>query len=308
MAYFDIWVHIGNVRYATIFGYKFLDTYGYVFPYWPNGIFDDDEHGLGNWRITLQGWNELGEYVDLVTETDNTGDVGYYSFGSLLPGTYWVNETLLFGYYATRPHSVLLTIPPFPQGPVVIRIDFGNLLPTLDPEIPFTLNEGRNLWSSPLVMNETFYASDLAEAIGPTCLKISTMDPVTKKYTSFVVGFSKVGSDFDFEVKTGVGYFVVVSDDAYFTLIGDLMPSSSVEVVESWHLIGFDQLQPIKASALVARVTGCTVYKVSYLDEDGKYHSYLPAFNKPGSVYDFTLTEGRAYFLVTDGAGTVAFG
>ena len=28
MVYFDIWVNIGNMEYATVFGYKFLDTYG----------------------------------------------------------------------------------------------------------------------------------------------------------------------------------------------------------------------------------------------------------------------------------------
>ncbi len=167
MVYFDIWVNIGNVRYATVFGWKFLDTYGDYYPYWPNGLFDDDEYGLGNWEITLQGWTTTGVYVDRVEYTDNYDNIGYYEFDELLPGTYWVNETLQYGFYATRPICTMSMIYPFPMGPVQIRIDFGNMLPTPDPEIKFVLDAGVNLWSSPLVIAGGLSASGLATAVGP---------------------------------------------------------------------------------------------------------------------------------------------
>ena len=48
--------------------------------------------------------------------------------------------------------------------------------------------------------------------------------------------------------------------------------------------------------------------KISYYDPDtGKYKSFLPGINKVGSIYDFTVTQGRAYFVVTDGAASVYF-
>jgi hypothetical protein len=89
--------NIGNIRFAKICGYKFLDTYEDAYPFWPNGVFDPDEYGLGNWRITLQGRTDGGELVSLVQFTDNEDNIGWYCFDRLLPGMYWVNETLLKG-------------------------------------------------------------------------------------------------------------------------------------------------------------------------------------------------------------------
>jgi len=84
------------------------------------------------------------------------------------------------------------------------------------------------------------------------------------------------------------------------------------------NLIGYNALKPILASDLVGcsvpgytktgMVQGCTVKMISYFDEEtGKYYSYFPKVNKPGSVYDFTITPGRAYFIEVTGPGKIVY-
>jgi hypothetical protein len=301
---FYVEVDIGNIRYACIYGWKFLDTYAQSYPFWPNGVFDDDEYGLGNWRITLQGWTDTGVWVDLVqyTENEDTDMTGYYEFCGLLPGMYWVNETLQYGYYATRPIANLIAIYPFPHGPVSQRIDFGNLLPSRDPEVRFVLAKGVNLWSSPLAITGGLTVSQLAAAIGPNCLKISKLDLATGRYVSYIPGLPMA----DFAIQLGVGYFVVTSADTSFVLKGEFAVKTSVGLGKGVNIVGYTSMKPTSASALAALITDCQVYKVSYLDQDtGRYVSFIPAIHKAGSVYDFTVTQGRAYFLVTAATGTL---
>jgi len=266
-----------------------------------------DEYGLGNWRITLQGWTDTGVWVNLVQYTDNEdGSTGYYEFCNLLPGMYWVNETLQYGYYATRPISNLVIVYPFPYGPVSQRIDFGNLLPSKDPEVRFVLVKGWNLWSSPLMITGGLTASQLATAIGANCIKISKLDLATGRYTSFVNGVNQPGSSWDFAIELGIGYFVVMKDSASFTLKGEFASKTTAALVKGWNIVGYTSMKPITASQLASLVTGAKVYKVSYLDQDtGRYLSFIPGVNKVGSMYDFTVTQGRAYFVVTAATGTL---
>jgi hypothetical protein len=301
---FYVQINIGNIRYACIYGWKFLDTYADYYPFWPNGIFDDDEFGLGNWKITLQGWTDTGVWVDLVQYTENEdGNTGYYEFCGLLPGMYWVNETLQYGYYATRPIANLVMVYPFPWGPVTQRIDFGNLLPSRDPEVRFVLTKGWNLWSSPLAIEGGLTASQLATAIGANCLKISKLDLATGRYVSYIPGLPTT----DFAIELGIGYFVVTKEFTSFVLKGEFAMQTSAALIKGWNIVGYTSMEPITASQLAGLVSGTTVYKISYLDQDtGRYSSFIPAVHKPGSVYDFTVTQGRAYFVVTAAAGTLS--
>jgi len=306
MVYFEILVDIGNIRYGKIWGYKFLDTYEESYPFWPNGLFDPDEFGLGNWEITLEGWTDSGVWVHLVNYTDNGDDLGYYEFAELLPGRYWVNETLLYGYYATRPISNLVIIYPFPMGPVIVRIDFGNLLPSVDPEIPFVLAKGWNMWSSPVMMRNSLYASDLADIIGPNCLKISRLNVSSGKYESFIPDVTTPRSDRDFVIEYGVGYYIVVSAETYFTLRGDLTSSSVMSLTKGWNMVGYNQLPPMKASEFVTHISGCRVYKVTCLDPNTKaYYSYIPGVS--GEELDFVMAPGAAYFVTCSGPGELVY-
>jgi hypothetical protein len=299
--YFEVVIDIGNVRFAWIHGYKFLDTYADCWPFWPNGLFDEDEYGLGNWEITLQGWTTTGQWVDRVTYTDNMDDVGYYEFTQVLPGTYWVNETLLWGFYATRPISNLVMVYAFPLGPVQIIIDFGNLIPDVDPELRFVLDKGWNLWSCPMEV-DGLTAKGLLQAIGLTGMMVTRYDKDADKYFSYIVGEP---DSFDFLIVRGDGYFVYVSDETTFTIKGDLSPAGAIPLESGWNFIGYCQLKPVMASDLLEMVDGAKGWMITYYDPDaGKYKSYISG--EP-ELFDFTVTPGRAFFLYVDGVSSLVY-
>jgi hypothetical protein len=298
--------NFGNVLYGVIEGYKFLDTYADLYPYWPNGVFDEDEIGLGNWRITLQGRTTGGSLVDEVRYTNNTNNLGYYRFCKLMPGTYWLNETMQAGFWATTSIARLIIIVADAHAQVIFRQDFGNLLPSPDPQLPFLLSKGVNMWSSPMVTG-TMYAADLAKAIGSNCVKISRLNTATGTYQSYVPGFTDPSSEANFQIVQGTGYYIVVRGETFFTLVGELTGTSSVSLAKGSNMVGYNQLAPMKASEFVSHISGAKVLKVTYLDTDtGKYYSYVPGFSTPDK--DFQLTSGRAYFVVVAGAGTLGFG
>jgi hypothetical protein len=302
MEQFSFVVDIGNVRFAKICGYKFLDTYAKDYPFWPNGVFDADEFGLGNWKITLQGWTDTGVRVDEVRYTDNVHvfHIGWYCFDNVLPGMYWVNETMMFGYYATRPISNLVMVYPFPLGPVSIRIDFGNLVPSRDPQVNFVLEKGWNLWSTPVSVNG-LTAKSLLAAIGPNAQAVSKLDELQGKYLSYVKGYQDY---LDFQISVGEGYFVYVKQKTTFSLIGDLVSISSVPVVKGWNLIGYDKLEGTMASKLVLSGIGTNVKAVTYLDSElGVYKSFVKGYS---SAYDFPITSGRAFFVYVDAPGNLS--
>ena len=299
MEYFEAWVYIGNIRYATIYGYKFLDTIPDCYPYWPNGIFDEYEHGLGDWEITLQGWTNTGEWVDRVEYTADTGDVGFYMFDHLLPGTYWVNETMLWGWYASKPISNMVIVYPYPYGVVVIRIDFGNVLPEPDPELPFFLNEGWNLWSMPIVV-EGLTAKGLLQEIGPNGLVVTKLDEAEKKYYSYVAGD---GDEWDFPIVSGDGYFVYVLADTSFTLTGHFPPVASTSLQSGWNFIGYSAIEPAMASEILSRVDG--LEHTCYDEGSGKYVSYVAG---DGAEYDFLVTPNHAYYIWVSGPCELVFG
>jgi protocatechuate 3,4-dioxygenase beta subunit len=295
-------VNIGNIQYAVIWGYKFLDTYEDSYPFWPNGLFDGDEYGLGNWKITLQGRDINGNLVSMVQYTDNMGDVGYYAFTGLLPGTYWVNETLLWGYYATRPVANLVMVYPFPMGPVVIRIDFGNLVPSVDPELNFVLHKGWNLWSTPLLVKGGLTAKGLLAAIGPAGVMVTKLDTASQKWVSYVF---EDPDKFDFAIELGKGYYVWVSSYTVFQLRGDLVLDSTSPLSKGWNIMGYSSLEPIMASEALNMVSGTTAWMITYLDaETGKYISYVKG---DPAKFDFVVTPGRAYFIWVEGPGSMVY-
>ncbi|UCE45947.1 MAG: hypothetical protein JSU93_03525, partial [Methanobacteriota archaeon] len=299
MEYFEATVYIGNVRYAKVFGYKFHDMIPDYYPYWPNGIFDEGEYGLEDWKITLEGWTNTGVYVSMVYYTDACG---YYEFTELLPGTYWVNETLLWGWYASTPIANMIEIHPYPQGTVIFRIDFGNVLPEPDPEIPFYLTEGWNLWSTPIVV-DGLTASSLLDAIGPNGLVVTMLDIEQGKYKSYVAGMSL---ERDFPVVTGIGYFVYVTADTAFTLKGTFESQPKTSLLSGWNFIGYSSLRPIMASELLDKVEGSYGLVLTYYNEDeGKYESYI-AGSSPER--DFLVSSGNAYYIWVSGPCEIVFG
>jgi hypothetical protein len=299
MVWFAIEVDIGNIQYAKICGYKFLDTYEDQYPFWPNGIFDPDEFGLGNWRITLQGRTDDGQLVNRETFTDNENNIGWYCFDMVLPGTYWVNETLLQGYYATRPIANQVIVYPHPMGPVTIRIDFGNLLPSPDPQMSFVLRSGWNLWSCPMKVTG-LTASSLLTAIGPNGLMVVKLNKTSGKYEGYVVNDLL---KFNFPIVQGQGYYIWSYAASSFTLKGLLTASSSVDLKEGWNIVGYSQLKPMMASEVLKKISGTSALMIVTLDSHtGKYKGYVTG---DPAKFDFLVTPGKAYYIWVDGTGVL---
>jgi hypothetical protein len=90
-------IDFGNQLIATgnISGYKFQDVYG-------DGSL---LIALDNWTITLANSTSYE-----VVGTMVTGGSGHYAFTGIPAGTYYVNETLQYGWRNTSPASYLVTI------------------------------------------------------------------------------------------------------------------------------------------------------------------------------------------------------
>jgi hypothetical protein len=92
----------------------------------------------------------------------------------------------------------------------------------------------------------------------------------------------------------------------WFSLLGYQQVSSQIGLAAGWNLIGFNQLEPMKASDLMASVSGCRAIAIMYEDvQTGETFMYTAL---SPSELDFDLVHGKAYFLMTSGAGTLTFG
>jgi hypothetical protein len=299
---------IGNIRLASISGWKFEEKLG-PNGEWPDGVRQAGEWGLGNWEIKLDGMTVSGVPVHLVYYTVNEGlmcDIGYYEFTGLLPGTYTVSEYAEIGWTpSSLSWSRTFSIPAM-SGPMNIAYNIGNVH-EVDPTMNFVLHQGMNIWSSPLLETLPMRASELVATIGPTCQKVMYYNTSAGAYQTFIPGFTKAGSTKDFWLHFGVGYYIAVSGFTAFTLSGDLTTGSSVDLAEGANFVAYTDLKPIAVSDFINLVEGCTVLKVSYLDMNGVWHTYIPGFSLPGSSKDFVLTQGRGFLVVVDSPGTIVF-
>jgi hypothetical protein len=299
-----LYLEIGNIQFAKIWGYKFLDTYADCYPFWPNGIFDlPDEHGLGNWEITLDGYTTEGVHVHEVVYTENIdmGMIGYYEFDGLLPGTYTVTETLLTGYWATTQLSATIIIYPFPYGPVSKRLDFGNLVPSADPEVNFVLQAGWNMWSTPIIV-EGLTASSLLQNVGQSGVLVMKIDKASNSLLTYVAGDDPM---FDFPIVVGEGYYLWVSGETVFQLEGFMPGPRTESLTDGWNFIGHDGLRPLTASKLLAKVQGAQALLVmGYNPHTGNLDTFVVGDDP---MYDFEVTPGRAYFIWVSGAGTITY-
>jgi hypothetical protein len=295
---------IGNIQYGKIWGYKFLDTYATTYPFQPNGVFDSNEYGLGNWEITLDGNTTEGAHVHLVRYTDNIENIGYYEFASLLPGTYTVSETQLSGYWATTQLSKTVMVYAYPNAPVSLRIDFGNLVPSPDPEVNFVLQAGWNMWSTPIDVSG-LTAKSLLQEVGPNGLLVIRADKAGNCLQTYMVGGDATGM-LDFPIVVGEGYYVYALQDTVFKLAGNMTCDRTETLTDGWNFIGHDGLKPLMASEMLAKIQGGTgVAIVGYSPVTGKLTTYV-AGDDP--MYDFEVTPGRAYLVYMIGTGTITYG
>jgi len=298
--------NIGNVMYGTICGYKFEDLIGPNGEY-PNGLMDENEYGVGNWEIKLEGRQVNKVLVQRTVYTNNIGplsDIGKYVFANLLPGIYWVNETLLANWVPTTTCVAQLWLPAYPWWPVKLVQNFGNSHPA-DPEMNFVLKQGMNLWSSPLQLSMQMRASELAAAIGPNCQMIYKWNATTQSWQVFIPGFTPANSWKDFRLKNGEGYYVYSKTFTTFRLSGDLITTATVSLLKGQNLLGYDSLKPLTASQFVSQVgvqNGYKVQMVSMWNENtNAWQSFIPGFTPAGSFKDFTMSQGHSYMVYASG-------
>jgi len=111
-----------NVQLGSICGMKFNDLNG-------NGIKDDGEPGIANWKINL------AEGATMSTYTDSNGN---YCFNNLNPGKYTVSEANQPGWTQTAPSTGTYSYVLMP-GQNLYGLDFGNTAETC-------LNNMKNWW------------------------------------------------------------------------------------------------------------------------------------------------------------------
>jgi hypothetical protein len=129
---------------------------------------------------------------------------------------------------------------------------------------------------------------------------VTKYQETTGNYSTYRVNWP---DSYDFPIIAGDGYYVYVTADAFFTLVGDAIGTSNIALVAGWNLVGYDKIEPVKASQLLGMVTGCNAKIVTYYDQyTNTYISYRKGWP---SAYDFYVVPGRAYFICTDGAGTL---
>jgi parallel beta-helix repeat protein len=283
---------------AFVHGIVFLDRYtpGIM------GERDTGESGLGNWEVSLEGTTSAASQVGLTNYSDNVNVVGYYEFRNIEPGIYWVNVTLLQGFYASTAIHNQIGVPSGLIAPLEITRDFGIIVQSADREIPFQLEQGWNLWSSPItVANLT--AKTLLSTIGSSGMIVVKHDVVANKYVSYVVGDPV---KYDFPIVMGEGYYVWAQSPVHFTLLGVMPSTSSIPLVYGWNLVGYSSLNTITASQLLSSVQNATGYiVVAFNQNTGKYQSYVVG---DPAKYDFVMTPGRAYYVWSYGIGTIPFG
>ena len=298
---------IGNMRYAKIVGYKFMDEYGGTEenPEFPNRVMDDGEDGVSDWSIHFKpyGGDENLDLSPVVTWEEE--DEGWYEIVDengkpfLLPGKYEVWEDPE-DWIPTTLNPVVVTIPAFPWGdPIVVRIDFGNAEPLTDPTVWSVLHKGWNMWSIPVKV-DGLTAMSLLNLVGGAGRIVTWLDETTGLQHSYIAGWTSG----DFPILQGEGYYVYATQDVSFKLVGDRFGTTSVALQKGWNLIGYNSLHGVKASELLGMVTGCNARIVTYLNgAQGLYHSYIKGWTSG----DFDVCKGKAYLIYVDGPGTLTY-
>lgn len=109
-----------QIGFGSISGMIFHDING-------NNIKDDQDSGLSNWYVILEGNSHYNTFVNLSTLTNSQGE---FTFENLLPGNYTVNQIAKSSWRQTYPTALQ---PHFVQlGPEEVRSDiyFGNIYDT----------------------------------------------------------------------------------------------------------------------------------------------------------------------------------
>ncbi|MEW6070737.1 MAG: hypothetical protein AB1485_08985, partial [Candidatus Thermoplasmatota archaeon] len=109
------------------------------------------------------------------------------------------------------------------------------------------LEQGWNFVSIPLTNKTITTAQSLASAIGENCSAISYWNNSLGRFITHVKG-SGISN---FDIESGMGYFVHVTDSTLFTLTGFPFVSKDMYLKVGWNSIGWFNDMPISAEVLI---------------------------------------------------------
>ncbi len=149
------------------------------------------------------------------------------------------------------------------------------------------LLEGWNLITIP--MQTSWYASDIAENI-TGCQSISRWDSSNQTYKTFIVGGPPA---FDFEIKSGCGYYVDMVQSDIISVCGSRIDNVSIPLNIGWNLLGWFHEVDTTASSLSENIPGCL--SVSKWDCVNQTYKTFIVGGPP--AFDFPVFQGMGLFV-----------
>ena len=150
----------------------------------------------------------------------------------------------------------------------------------------FDLYAGYNLITIPVENNYT--ASSLADNITGFNI-VSRWDTDLQQYEDYIEGFS--GSEHDFQIVDGEGYYVMVESNTQFSVTGEELSGVTVDLVEEFNLLGWYESSSTTASAIFNSIAGCI--NVSVFDAINQVYKNYRSPSDP----DFVISRGMGYWV-----------
>lgn len=170
-------------------------------------------------------------------------------------------------------------------------------------------NNGWMMFTPGMVFEPEFTARDLftvQNGWNDMLLVVTTMDPQTKLYQSYVRGDDE---DENFPLYAGYGYWVWTSRSVKAFEWGPMNSTINVSVplYHGWNIVGkaYPALREMRASQFMSwYVKDCTPVVMAGYRSDGTWYSYVVG---DSLIYDFWIHPSRGYYLWVSGNGTLAF-
>lgn len=235
---------------------------------------------------------------DLLQVTFNFGDSTSYTTVQTTPNS---TVTTRHAYAAAGFYAATVTVSDGQASPVTWPLP---VVVVVSDTWTLSLVKGWNFITVPLV-GQGYKASTLGLARGDM---VARWNSATQSYDmTYIVGISP--PSFDFDILPSTGYWVYSLAAKNLTLRGSL-PASQDKYIDLPDTGGFAAVGlalvgvTVKASDLAAMFYGGNVLEIAeYNPVTGTYKVYFPAV----PITDFTLTTGRAVWLLADASGTLSY-
>ncbi len=281
----------------AIGGYKFNDLDA-------NGIWGQGELGLAGWTINLYrvtysdpiAFGAIAPQAVMVElyATTVTGAGGSYSFGQVLPGTYYVSEEMQSGWTQTLAPSGEFTVT---HDTMLGDLNFGNNeteVPPDDVTKTFTLTYNGDVPADTTFRVRYILGTDLQD-VGPTVVDGTWLDltgsgpfsaNVELPYGTTIVSvdwYAQHGLE-QILLGTTVGETLTEDTNNQFTYNGDVSGFKFNDIngdgiwdegepgIEGWTIYLYRQAAPIVPSAAPVPAPGYVLYATTLTGTGGAYH------------------------------------